>query len=118
MSLFNDDSHTIIPLAERMRPVSFEECEGQEHLIGPGTVLRNMVDTNTMSSMILWGPPGTGKTTLARIISTMIDVPFLPFSAITSGITEIKKVMARIEREMQDTGRNSILFVDENTSFQ
>src|SRR5271165_488885 len=81
------------PLAERMRPRSLEEYSGQEHLLGPGKPLRVQIERDDAGSMILWGPPGSGKTTLAKIIAERTQATFIEFSAVTSGIKEIKQVM-------------------------
>jgi len=113
MSLFGGGGEGAAPLADRMRPLDFDEFEGQEELVGERGVIRDMIEKNRISSMILWGPPGSGKTTLARIISEKTERPFITFSAVVSGINEIKKVMKRAEEEMARTGRNVILFVDE-----
>src|ERR1700689_4163049 len=82
------------PLAERMRPRSLDELVGQEHLVGPGKPLRVQIEHDDASSMIFWGPPGVGKTTLAKIIAETTKASFIEFSAVTSGIKEIKQVMA------------------------
>jgi putative ATPase len=100
------------PLAERMRPRSLEEVLGQEHLLAPGTPLRTQIERDTIHSMILWGPPGCGKTTLAQIIARRTKSEFVPFSAVLSGIKEIKQVMADAER-LRRQGRRTIVFVDE-----
>src|SRR6202158_3372292 len=100
------------PLADRMRPRTFEEYAGQEHLIGPGKPLRTQVDRDDTGSLIFWGPPGTGKTTLAKIIANMTKAEFIEFSAVLSGIKEIKQVMAEAERARQ-YGTRTILFIDE-----
>jgi putative ATPase len=100
------------PLAERMRPATLEEFVGQEHLLGPGKPLRTQIERDELSSLILWGPPGCGKTTLARIIARMSRSDFVPFSAVLSGIREIKDVMAAAEKA-RHYGRRTILFVDE-----
>src|SRR3974390_3344368 len=86
------------PLAERMRPERFEDFAGQEHILGPGKPLRAQIERDELSSLILWGPPGVGKTTLARLIARVTKCDFLPFSAVLSGIKEIKAVMADTER--------------------
>src|SRR6185503_15239296 len=82
------------PLADRMRPETLEEYAGQEHILGPGKPLRAQIERDSLSSMILWGPPGVGKTTLARMIARLTRCDFIPFSAVLSGIKEIKSVMA------------------------
>ena len=100
------------PLADRMRPERLEDFVGQEHVLGPGKPLRRQIESDHVGSIILWGPPGVGKTTLARLIATLTKAEFLPFSAVMSGIKEIKAVMADAERFAR-IGRRTILFVDE-----
>lgn len=100
------------PLAERMRPVTLDDFVGQEHVLGPGKPLRKQIERDEMTSLILWGPPGVGKTTLAHLIARLSRCEFLPFSAVLSGIKEIKAVMADAER-IRKLGRRTILFVDE-----
>ena len=100
------------PLADRMRPERLEDYVGQEHILGPGKPLRRQIERDELSSIILWGPPGVGKTTLARLIARVTKCEFLPFSAVLSGIKEIKAVMADAER-FHRMGRRTILFVDE-----
>ena len=100
------------PLADRMRPERIEDFVGQEHILGPGKPLRAQIDRDQLSSLILWGPPGVGKTTLARLIARLTRCDFLPFSAVLAGIKEIKAVMADAERNRR-LGRRTVLFIDE-----
>ncbi|MEO8029097.1 MAG: replication-associated recombination protein A [Bryobacteraceae bacterium] len=100
------------PLAERMRPQTLDEYVGQEHILAPGKPLRAQIDRDQLTSMILWGPPGVGKTTLAGLIAKTTQSDFIPFSAVMSGIKEIKAVMAESERA-RHMGRRTVLFVDE-----
>jgi len=100
------------PLAERMRPERLEDYIGQEHILGPDKPLRRQIERDELTSIILWGPPGTGKTTLAKLIARVTRCEFIPFSAVLSGIKEIKAVMADAER-LRRMGRRTILFVDE-----
>ena len=100
------------PLAARLRPHNLEEFCGQKHLLGEGKVLRRLIESDQVSSMIFWGPPGVGKTTLARIIANRTKANFIDFSAVTSGIKEIKQVMEQAEKSRR-FGEKTILFVDE-----
>ncbi len=101
------------PLADRMRPTNFDELVGQDDLLGRGRPLRQAIERDTLQSMILWGPPGTGKTTLARVIAAMTKSRFVAFSAVLAGIKEIRAVMAAAEEGRQRGDRRTILFVDE-----
>ena len=107
-----DSPEPIGPLASRLRPRDLSEFVGQKHLLGDGKVLKQMIDKDMVSSMIFWGPPGVGKTTLARIIAGRTKAEFINFSAVTSGIKEIKEVMNRAD-SMSIMGDKTILFIDE-----
>lgn len=111
MSLF-DDREQMAPLASRLRPSTLDEYMGQKHLIGEGKILRGLIEKDQISSMIFWGPPGVGKTTLARIIAEQTQAQFVEFSAVTSGIKEIKEVMAQAEQNRR-MGVRTLLFTDE-----
>ena len=116
-SLFEEDNKPLrseenMPLAGRMRPRSFEEFAGQQHLIGEGRILRNMIEQDRITSMIFWGPPGVGKTTLAKIIANYTRAEFVEYSAVTGGSKEVKEIMAAAEKR-RAMGRRTILFVDE-----
>ena len=106
------ENNKIEPLASRMRPRTIEEFVGQKHLVGEGKILRRIIDSDNLSSMIFWGPPGVGKTTLARIIATQTKSEFITVSAVTSGIKEIKKVMEEADNNKK-IGIKTIVFVDE-----
>ena len=109
-TFFEDDSGQ--PLAARLRPRTLDEFAGQKHLLGEGKVLRRLIEGDKTGSMIFWGPPGVGKTTLARIIANRTKPNFIDFSAVTSGIKEIKQVMEQAEKGRR-FGEKTILFVDE-----
>lgn len=111
MSMF-DDREVNNPLASRLRPQNLNEFVGQKHLLGEGKILRRLIDQDHVTSMIFWGPPGVGKTTLASIIANRTKASFINFSAVTSGIKEIKAVMVQAERDRM-MGAKTLLFVDE-----
>jgi putative ATPase len=101
------------PLAERLRPRHIDEVIGQSHLLGPGRPLRLAFESGKLHSMILWGPPGVGKTTLARLMATAFDAEFVPLSAVLSGVKDIREAIAQAELTLQQHSRHTILFVDE-----
>lgn len=98
----------MVPLAERIRPHSLEELAGQEHLVGKNSILRKSIENGRINSMILWGPPGTGKTTIANIIANTLSVPFFSLSAVNAGVKDVREVIQKAK-----TARNCILFIDE-----
>ena len=101
------------PLAERMRPQTLQEFVGQTHLVGPGRLVRDMIDGQRLHSLILWGPPGSGKTTLALLIAASTKAYFVHFSAVLSGVRELREIIAEAKAQLQHHGRRTILFVDE-----
>ncbi len=107
------DNTNYEPLAERMRPRTLEEYVGQQHLVGEGAVLRRMIDSGKMSSIILWGPPGVGKTTLAKIISNKLERPFFTLSAISAGVKEVREVIEKAKNSRFFNSASPILFIDE-----
>ncbi len=108
-----ESSGPTAPLAERMRPRTFDELVGQRELLAPGRPLRGAIERDALQSIILWGPPGTGKTTIARLIANVTRAHFIAFSAVLSGIKDIKAVMAEAQAARRELGRRTILFVDE-----
>ena len=109
MSFWNENNE---PLAERLRPTTIDEIVGQDHLLGKGKILRNMIESDKVPSMMFWGPPGVGKTTIAKVIANVTKADFITFSAVTSGIKEIKTVMEEAEKNRLFGGK-TIVFVDE-----
>ena len=101
------------PLAERLRPKSLDDYIGQKHLVGQGAVLRKMIDSGRISSFILWGPPGVGKTTLAQIIANRMEVPFYTLSAVTSGVKDVREVIEKASSNRFFSQQSPILFIDE-----
>ena len=106
---------TIEPLAERLRPKSLDEYIGQKHLVGEGCILRKMIESGHISSFILWGPPGVGKTTLAKIIASQVQAPFYTLSAVHSGVKDVRDVLTLCKRDASSmfSQHRPILFIDE-----
>src|ERR687891_316797 len=101
------------PLAARLRPRSLDDVVGQAHLLGPGRPLRVLIEADRLSSVILWGPPGTGKTTIARLIAGVTAKAFETLSAVTAGVKDVREVVERARRRLAEQGQGTILFLDE-----
>ncbi len=110
-----EDPHTssVMPLAARMRPRNFTEYVGQQHIIGEGKVLRKAIEADQLPSIILWGPPGSGKTTLAHVIANVSSSYFVPMSAVTAGVADLRRVIDEARKRRKATGQRTILFIDE-----
>ena len=115
--LFDSTVDATRPLADRMRPRTLDEFIGQEHILGPGKPLRTVIEAGRVHSMIFWGPPGTGKTTLGRLVATHANACFLSLSAVLSGVKEIREVIAEAKRRRAEHGEDCVLFVDEAHRF-
>lgn len=112
--MMNDSlTFSSVPLAERMRPKSLDEYAGQQHLVGENAIIRKAIESDTIPSMILWGPPGVGKTTLAQLISQKLKRPFYTLSAINSGVKDIREIIEKVKNQGMFGGNNAVLFIDE-----
>src|SRR5262245_48828632 len=107
------DTDSSAPLAARMRPRTLDEFAGQEGVVGPGTLLRRAIEQDRLNSVIFWGPPGSGKSTLAQIIARTTQAKFENYSAVTSGVAEMRKVIEQARERRRKLGQKTILFVDE-----
>src|SRR5947208_2760016 len=101
------------PLAARMRPRTLDEIEGQPHLLGPGAALRALIEADRLSSILLWGPPGTGKTTLAAVVASQTNRQFVAMSAVTAGVKDVREVIQSARQRLAEEARRTILFLDE-----
>src|SRR5437660_1367533 len=108
-----DQDPQLVPLAERMRPRTLDELIGQDHILGPGTLLRRAIESDKVPSLILWGPPGSGKTTLARVLARTTRADLHALSAVDSGIKDLREAVARAGRLLAEQRRRTILFIDE-----
>ena len=108
-----NDPPQSMPLAARMRPQTFAEFVGQEHLVAEGRVLRKCIEADQLPSMVFWGPPGSGKTTLAHIIASVTRAHFSPLSAVSAGVADLRRVIAEASKRLKSSGQRTILFVDE-----
>src|SRR6266487_2320802 len=109
----DERTHERAPLAARLRPRTLDEVVGQEQLLGPGRPLRVLIEADRLSSVVLWGPPGTGKTTLARLIAGATSKAFEPMSAVTAGVKDVREVSEKARRRLGEDGQGTILFLDE-----